>query len=241
MSLEENSLESINPSIISQLVNLERLSLSQNNLNSLDWKALTQLNHLNKLLLDSNSFQTIPDYVESTFHAVHELTLAGNPLHCNCKLKWLKEFYDTTSDKLLDYDSVECVSPHKLRMVDTFQEDYDCSKPSQPLIHFYELSDYQYIINCSSMADPAPTLTLHLPEQRKLVTPPSDDLSELRTRSPRILSKGGDVICIASNTEGSTTTIAYMPTPGNHLYILHYNDSVTAFVISYFENISISS
>jgi len=175
--------------------------------------ALTQLTHLNKLFLDGNMFQTIPEYVQTTFSAVHELTLAENPLHCNCKLKWLKEFYDTTSDKLLDYNAVECMSPFNRRMIDTYMEDYICDKPMQPVVHFYELEPYKYIVNCSSLGDPAPTLTLDLPEQRKLVTPPHDDISELKTHSPRILTMGGQVTCTATNSEGSTTTIVEMPTP----------------------------
>ncbi len=41
----------------------------------------------------------IPESVFDTFAAVKELRLAGNPLHCNCKLKWLKDYYEMEVDR----------------------------------------------------------------------------------------------------------------------------------------------
>ena len=44
-------------------------------------------------------FQMIPESVADTFAAVKELRLADNPFHCNCKLKWLKDYYETAVDR----------------------------------------------------------------------------------------------------------------------------------------------
>jgi len=215
LHLESNGISSISSSILSNLITIEKLSLSNNNLNTMDWNKIINLAKLNELSLDNNKLQTIPEHVIQSFGAVKQLYLAGNPFHCNCKLRWLKEFYDTTTDKLLDYENVMCTSPFSKRMIDTFVEEFSCAKPSEPKVVWTELKDgEEYIVNCSSESDPAPTLTITLPDGKLLQTPPTDDLSRLSTESPRIIVGPGIVICEAVNSEGTSITELHIPYEG---------------------------
>ena len=45
-------------------------------------------------------FQAIPLPMLEVFSAVKELTLSGNPFHCNCELRWLRQFYSMVFDKV---------------------------------------------------------------------------------------------------------------------------------------------
>ena len=220
--VEDNNIRYVAPSILSNLITVEKLSLSNNELDSLDWNRLSYLSKLNNLALDGNNIQSIPDNVQEIFAAVKELHLAGNPLHCNCKLRWLKEFYDATTDKLLDYEDVRCASPFQKRMIDTFADDFSCDKPSAPTVEWKTLTpEHEYIVNCSSESDPAPTLTLTLPDGKVVHSPPAGDISQLATLSARIVVGPGAVYCEASNSEGVSVTVEHIPYEGFREYTQH--------------------
>ena len=90
LDFSDNGLESVNASIFTELRNLETLDLSLNALHDLDWNRLQELTKLNKLLLNGNRFQTVPRVMHSVLFSVKELSFSDNPLHCNCKLRWMK-------------------------------------------------------------------------------------------------------------------------------------------------------
>lgn len=116
LNLNGNNIREFKRDLFPELRNLERLDLSHNKLNHLDWQWFTHLSKLNQLYLHHNHFQSIPQLMYGVFFAVKELTLRGNRFHCNCKLSWLKEFYDLASDKHLDADEVVCQSPQGTNM-----------------------------------------------------------------------------------------------------------------------------
>ncbi|KAK2182321.1 hypothetical protein NP493_360g03015 [Ridgeia piscesae] len=209
-----NGLEEVNASIFTELRNLETLDLSENQLRTLNWHRLQELTKLNKLMLKGNRFQTVPRVMHSVMFAVKELTLSDNPLHCNCKLRWMKEFFAASVDKVTDYDNIECASPMNKMMTSVNIGDFVCEHPSAPSIHWSRLADDRYAVNCSSVGDPAPTLTLVFHDSQKVVIPPSDDLSQTETRTPHVITAGGPVTCHAKNSEGVASTVWDIPLPG---------------------------
>jgi len=92
--------------------------------------------------------------------------------------------------------------------------DFVCEHPSAPSIHWSRLADDRYAVNCSSVGDPAPTLTLVFHDSQKVVIPPSDDLSQTETRTPHVITAGGPVTCHAKNSEGVASTVWDIPLPG---------------------------
>ena len=216
LNLKGNGITAIDPSIFSALKNLVSLDLSDNRLTTLEWDKLSDMSKLNELYLSGNSLQNIPQRVFRTFFAVKELKIAGNPFHCNCNLHWLKRFYEDTSDRILDLAEVQCASPFEKLLIEATDEQFSCSKPAWPVIEWHSLpgSDGEFAFNCSSAADPAPTLTFTFPKDLKVITPPSEDLSKLKTSTPRIISKPGDIGCIATNSEGSSARREIVPLTG---------------------------
>ena len=75
--------------------------------------------------------------MEVVFYAVHELTLSGNPLHCNCRLGWLRRLLRL--DRKHDIEAIECVSPRSRRFEDISDEDFRCVQPSKPTLQYKEL------------------------------------------------------------------------------------------------------
>ena len=214
LSFRSNNIDLVSPRIFSELRELQRLDLSHNRIQKLDWNALSELRKLNQLYLEGNQLQTIPHSVHDEFFSVKELRLADNPFHCNCKLRWLKDFFEEANDKTLDYEAVSCASPTAAAMTSVPVQDFRCSMPSPPKVTFVQLTDDQYVVNCTSHGDPAPNITLTLADGRTVITPPSQDLSKLDTRTPDILTASGGVICEAANSEGSSSSLARLPVIG---------------------------
>ena len=211
LNLNHNNIDVIDGRLFSELRNTEKLVVSHNRLKELDWDALKEMTKLNHLSLDHNQFQTIPESVHSVFFAVKELNLAGNSLHCNCKLRWLREFYESSIDKMLDFDYVTCKSPHAVPMRRVPPHDFECKKPIKPIVEWIRLDSHRYEVNCTSNGDPAPTLQITLPDERTMITTPSDELSKRSTTTPQILAHAGSITCVATNSEGTTSVVVELP------------------------------
>ncbi|CAF0847688.1 unnamed protein product [Didymodactylos carnosus] len=142
-SLIELSLQNCNLTLIfsdgfNYFEKLERLKLASNNLKSLPYNFLKLSKNLTSLDLQRNQFQIIPKLFYLT--QLHDLDLStnrlctineeniipiypqlktigltGNPLHCNCKLKWLIIWLDKNYDRdLIKFLQWICITPKKL-------------------------------------------------------------------------------------------------------------------------------
>ena len=205
LRMNDNNIRHIDSSILRRLDAVETLSFSNNKLTELNWHLLRKIDGLNELFLDNNNIQTIPrDEASTIFYTVNELTLGNNPLHCNCKLLWLKEFYDISAGKRLDLDQVECLTPTRTLIRDVDPRTMTCEQPAVPKIHWLDVGDGRAAVNCSASGDPAPTITMIFPDGQKMITPPGEDLAKTHTSTPYVLTSPGTITCISSNTEGAS-------------------------------------
>ena len=211
LRLNDNGISNVEANILRHLDVIATLSLSNNHIREMDWHVMKRMINLNELRLDNNYFQGIPERASQVFHTVNTLTLGNNPLHCNCKLLWLKDFYSLSTGKTLDEDEVYCASPMKRPLMEVDMSELLCSEPSMPELNWMDLGGGRAAVNCSAHSDPAPTLTMLFPNGQKMITPPSSDLSKLTTSTNFILTEPGTITCISSNTEGASEIVEQSP------------------------------
>ena len=140
LALQHNSLVKLSDGMFDQLLHLQYLDLSFNHLTHIDanvFKLLKSLKFLNvkhNMLLSMPSFLPLLDRLDISFNSIHEISensksniypieviiFSHNPLHCDCKLLWLKELWDRREYIMehidLSYDEFVpvCNSPDEL-------------------------------------------------------------------------------------------------------------------------------
>jgi hypothetical protein len=93
--LRNNSLETLHYSLFSTLYMLQILDLSYNRLISLtDERLFKSQNKLQELKLSHNKLITIDAQVLAPLHSLNVLNLIGNPLICNCELRFTMMWCD---------------------------------------------------------------------------------------------------------------------------------------------------
>ncbi|XP_069196015.1 chondroadherin [Procambarus clarkii] len=107
-------LTMLHPGALTQCVNLRKLTLSHNPLvRHLPRGFLTSLPRLLSLDLRANGLQSLPA-TEVTWRSLASLDLRGNPMVCNCSLKWLAEVLSASNTSLTAPD-LQCAAPQKVR------------------------------------------------------------------------------------------------------------------------------
>lgn len=204
--LQDCSLKTINPQVFEPLKNsLEKLWVNGNEIDKLDKSMLEIIKKL--------SF----------------LQIGSNPLHCNCEMMWLKEFFDKnftifssgTSDVAAIMPS--CRTPPRLRAkyfnaISLF--DFRCQKPVFGNIDAIFDGGIGYL-RCSAFGDPAPTLFWVQPngESHKYLAPLGDDVRlnegvlSISPKSPHE-DLSGMYICLAFNEAGNATLTLNISWPG---------------------------
>ena len=160
LNISFNVLTKIEERAFEKLQYLKALDLSHNKLVTLPVKSFSKLTSLSYLYLSKNELLTVPSAVpilnlldlsfnkistveETLSHVIypHEIILlGGNPFSCDCKLLWLKEFYDTR-EYLLKFVDVNkdkfipvCETPESLNgdRWDVIGDDgFECDKDAE--------------------------------------------------------------------------------------------------------------
>ncbi|XP_006123567.1 leucine-rich glioma-inactivated protein 1 isoform X2 [Pelodiscus sinensis] len=108
------------------LLHLEYLFIENNKVGSISKNALRGLKGLVHLSLAHNQLETLPRHLFRGLDALTHVDLRGNPFHCDCRIKWLVEWLDSTNASA---ELGECQGPTELngtRLSQLHLQDFDC-------------------------------------------------------------------------------------------------------------------
>ncbi|XP_055874290.1 slit homolog 2 protein-like isoform X2 [Biomphalaria glabrata] len=92
LDISYNKIVTLPAKIFSNLTQLSTLILSYNNLQCIADSSFANMQNLRILSLHENNISTIPYGTFDSLKSLSHLALGGNPLFCDCKLKWLSDW-----------------------------------------------------------------------------------------------------------------------------------------------------
>ncbi|KAK2154220.1 hypothetical protein LSH36_274g04021 [Paralvinella palmiformis] len=175
-------------------------------------------NTLGYLWLNGNELETVSKGFASVFESLSHLRLGSNPLHCNCELLWLKEFYDRHGDVFEGGVAPSCLTPARLRgrfFSELTESELRCTAPVFGNIDA-RFDPGRSRLKCTASGDPAPTLYWIQPSGRtsRYLSPlvnggarRTEGVLEVEAGDPGTggADRSGMYICVANNDAGNVT------------------------------------
>ena len=205
--LSDNSLKEVPSHLGQNCPELHTLILGSNTITKLHSKRFTGLS-LKELDLCSNSIQVMEESLGSVFDSIPDLRLSGNPLHCNCEIRWFREWLDLRGHNTgADY----CYSPKYSYIFDLQPVDFACVPPEIVYItgekNVTEGEDV--FLSCTASGDPAPEIVFMDPKNEGISILPQQNRTKTKTYAmwkvnviP--LDRAGIYTCRAKNVVGET-------------------------------------
>lgn len=167
---------------------------------------------LKYLWLDGNKFESFQIDWLYVFRTLSHTRLAGNPLHCNCEVGWLFEFYKNNLKMFTGVDPPSCRTPSRLRAKNFNElsaEDFRCQLPVFKKVDAI-FEEQVGKLNCVATGDPVPTIQWLKPGngietfKPKAKTDSNDNYGILYLSDPQATE---DLVykCVASNPAGNVT------------------------------------
>jgi Leucine-rich repeat (LRR) protein len=217
LDLSRNLLTSLPDQMGLYLTNLERLNLSANTLTTLSDQFFRSLDKLKLLDLSSNLLQTLPQSISGSMTSLNWLDVARNRLHCNCELRWFREWIATDGQAIVQ-PGASCSSPAPVGLaVERSAAEFQCTRPTilyvTTSMNVLEGSDV--ILSCTAQSDPAPSVTWSSPSNEVVTISPSDDRQQHRLSAMWQLRRArathsGWYECSAINSYGNSTAYTYI-------------------------------
>ncbi|CAH1803259.1 unnamed protein product [Owenia fusiformis] len=206
-------------------------------LTSIAPEVLVPLNNtLKKLWIDENRIRTFDISLLSMFNRLSHIRLGANMLHCNCRLKWLKDFYDYHSTAFEGAMPPTCHSPARLngKYFNTISEkDFICQQPVFNNVNVAFKSNNEGALKCSARSDPAPVLYWVKPGGEKTLHYPTADHDYVNTAVLKLSTNeskknlSGDYICIASSDGGNVSLVFNLTMPKPEIKYIPLDGSET--------------
>lgn len=169
---------------------------------------------LKYLWLNGNELSTLDPQLEPIFLSLTHLRLSSNPIHCNCRLSWLKALFDSNGDTFKGAVPPSCLGPSRLKgryFNDVTAAEFRCQAPMFSNIDatFGQLEGQ---LRCRASGDPSPDIFWIQPSGRttRYQVPEGPDaranqatLAVNRTDTDPHLF--GMYICVATNEAGNVT------------------------------------
>ncbi|KAK3101272.1 hypothetical protein FSP39_002285 [Pinctada imbricata] len=128
LNLRGNRLLSFNFTLVTKFPQLSSLDLSENYMFWIDIPEGTKL-RLKELNLNSNHLKTVGSDLTQIMSSSSYVSFTGNPLACDCHLRWLLDPGLSSKTRIENMDDVVCKTPNKLhgrRVSHLMEEDLIC-------------------------------------------------------------------------------------------------------------------
>ena len=216
LSLSHNPIRLLKSEAFSQLRHLTRLDLSSCQISVIESGSLANLPSLERLYLETNRLRVIPEPLQLG-SGLHGVSLAGNPWHCDCRLRLLRDWLVETNVPRL-YEPV-CQSPHRLAgftITTLSPQELACLPAVSPTSMFVTVREGRNVsLVCRVKAEPGAEMSWsyngllvdsHHPRMRVV----QQQEGSLGTRSELLitntsLAENGSFFCSAENKAGRST------------------------------------
>ncbi|KAK3103193.1 hypothetical protein FSP39_017227 [Pinctada imbricata] len=132
LDLRENKMLLFNMSTVANLPKLSFIDLSDNNLFSVDFPSQQEL-RLSELILSKNNLNSIHKDIANVMSTSAMVALSGNPLLCDCNIKWMLDPMMSRKIRVERSEDVMCKTPdkhHGKKVIDLSERDLDCQSPN---------------------------------------------------------------------------------------------------------------
>ncbi|XP_078687521.1 uncharacterized protein LOC144919799 [Branchiostoma floridae x Branchiostoma belcheri] len=235
LNLKGNTIKTITPGSLAPLQQLQNLILWGNKLTDVPWEELRSLPDLKTIDLNSNNLQTVPEGIHTGWTSLKELYYHDNPFHCDCRLRWLKKYLQTSLISMLVY---RCTTPKRLQGVQLAfvpAASLVCTKPS--IAHWEKLvsvkAGERATLVCQANGDPEPEIAWTTPGGTAIKEGESAGKMEVARHGTLTITKaaqedGGAYTCTASNAGGQDTKVTKVNIVGEDARMSAANATATA-------------
>ncbi|XP_059170224.1 slit homolog 2 protein-like isoform X2 [Physella acuta] len=134
LDLSHNKIVTLPSQIFSNLTQLSTLILSYNNLQCISETSFSNLQNLRILSLHENNVSSIPYGAFDSLKSLSHIALGGNPLFCDCKLKWLS---DWIKRDFIEPGIAVCNGPLAMKsklLLSSPSSDFECRGDPDPIV-----------------------------------------------------------------------------------------------------------
>ncbi|GFO50375.1 protein slit-like protein [Plakobranchus ocellatus] len=134
LDLSHNNIITLPSNIFYNLTSLETLILSYNDIQCLSDTSFNNMANLRILSLHGNNLSTIPYGSFDGLKSLYQIALGDNPLFCDCKLKWLSDWFKATWKESA---ITTCSEPPKMKnklLIMAASSDFECLGDPDPMV-----------------------------------------------------------------------------------------------------------
>ncbi|KAI0212841.1 hypothetical protein LSAT2_002220 [Lamellibrachia satsuma] len=211
LDLSWNKLTRLPAGLAQASPHLENLRVDYNRLRSMSVEELQPYVDigLNTLSFQGNKLQYIDPAIGPLLARITFVETAGNPWHCNCQMRWYREWLPT---KPSVGHGDACFTPEFSYMLHLYPKDFVCTPPTfAGVTGNVTLSEGEDLfLSCAAKSDPAPEVKWVAPSGESITVAPSSNRTHYRTTAMWSLKgvrrgQSGWYTCSASNLEGNVT------------------------------------
>ncbi|XP_071495228.1 uncharacterized protein [Diadema antillarum] len=218
LNLDRTNVTSLQSRMFQHNNNLLYLYVTETTLSVIENNAFVGLNSLDRLYLYSNNLTTIPHNVFSPLPSSVNLDISDNPFHCDCNLRWLREWLvNTHTGVVADEYQPMCVFPDLLndhKIVNIEESNFACA----PEVREGVSTEVEYAVwqgddlrlECPITGDPNPSLHWLTPDHTELL--PDTNVSPYSVSADSVLTivriqmeDAGTYSCEGTNFAGATS------------------------------------